>query len=169
MITMTLLLVITVTIAWKIGTAIISLAYRIKISNFLETISSLEDFRYIGQKDFIATVLEIFKRKGYTVVPTTQCGEQSNGFIINGLQYAVILEPSLKMHVEIETAMKLSRCMSQNSIFRGILITAGDFKLNTLNYCHKNVIQCINGEKLLELVHEVQRNPSIYETGKIGS
>lgn len=46
--------------------------------------------------------------------------------------------------------------MQDNDIYRGMIITLGDFKPNTRNYCHMHVITCINGNQLLQMLKKVQ-------------
>ena len=58
--------------------------------------------------------------------------------------------------IEIETAIKLAYCMRRASVYRGMLVTLGDFKRNTRLFCHKYVIQCVNGDQLVEMLREVQ-------------
>ncbi len=58
--------------------------------------------------------------------------------------------------MEIEQAKKLAKHMRENGIYRGMLITLGDFKNNTKNFCHLNVIKCINGNQLLQMCKDVQ-------------
>jgi hypothetical protein len=55
-----------------------------------------------------------------------------------------------------EQAKKLARHMHENGIYRGMLITLGDFKNNTKNFCHLNVIKCINGNQLLQMCKNTQ-------------
>ncbi|MDP4095157.1 MAG: restriction endonuclease, partial [Bacillota bacterium] len=99
-------------------------------------------------KDFVQISAEIFRRKGYKVKLTDKCGEEGNGLILNNLIYVEIWKYSADHFTDVEAAMKLAKCMRNNSIYRGIFITLGDFKKCTRTYCHTNVIQCINGEQL---------------------
>ena len=54
--------------------------------------------------------------------------------------------------IEIEQAKKLIKHMQDNEIYRGMIITLGDFKANTRNFCHMNVITCVNGNQLLQML-----------------
>ncbi|HHV59359.1 MAG TPA: restriction endonuclease [Clostridiaceae bacterium] len=133
-----------------------SIAYRIKIRNLLDGISSKDDLLYMNTKDFINVIAEAFRRKGHKVEFTDRCGEEGNGIIIDDKIFAVVWKHAYKRQVEIEDAMKFARCMQNNSIYRGMLITLGDYKTNTRLFCFKNVISCINGDQLLEICKEVQ-------------
>lgn len=132
--------------------------YKAKISKNLDNISSIEDFVFMSYRDFVYLTAEIFRRKGFNVAITDKCGEEGNGLIIDNAVFAEVWKNGLKHVMDVETGMKLAKCMQTNSIYRGILITLGDFKPTTLKYCHKNVIQCINGKQLFEMCREVQRN-----------
>lgn len=135
--------------------------YKIKINNLLENINSKEDLLFMSSMDFQNVIAEVFKRKGNKVKITDKCGEFGNGFIINDLKYAEIWKHGLNHIVDVETGIKLAHNMQINSICRGILITLGDYKQNTKMFCHKNVIECINGEQLLKMCKEVQKRREV--------
>ncbi|MDO8609279.1 MAG: restriction endonuclease [bacterium] len=135
--------------------------YKIKISNLLESINTKEDLLYFCFKDFQNVTAKVLKRKGYNIKFTNKCGEEGNGLILNNIQYAEVWKHSLNHIVDVEAAMKLAKCMQSNSIYRGMLITLGDFKQNTIMFSHKNVIECINGEQLLEMCKEVQKRKEV--------
>ncbi|HHW31510.1 MAG TPA: hypothetical protein GXX20_07555 [Clostridiaceae bacterium] len=138
--------------------------YKTKINRLLEEINSLEDLLYLHTMDFQNIVVEILRRKGNKVKFTDKCGEYNNGYIINNIKYAEIWKHGLNHLVEIEAALKLLHCMETNSIYRGILITLGDYKQNTIKFCFKNAIECINGEQLLKMCKEVQRKKAALQT-----
>jgi len=140
------------------------IAYSIKINNILEGINDKDDLDQIGFRDFVYLMMEVFRRKGYKVRMTDKCGEENNGLILNDLQYVEVIKFPVNKIIEVETAMKLARCMQLNSIYRGMIITLGDFKQNTRAFCHKNVIECINGDKVLEICKEVQKRKPVLET-----
>jgi len=133
-------------------------AYKAKISKTLDSISSLEDFLFMRYKDFVYLTAEVYRRKGFHVTITDKCGEEGNGLLIDNVIFVEVWKNGLKHFMDVETGMKLAKCMQSNSIYRGILITLGDFKPTTIKFCHKNVIQCINGRQLLEMCREVQRD-----------
>jgi len=142
------------------------IAYSIKINNLLESINDKNDLIQIGFRDFVYLMMEVFRRKGYRVKMTDKCGEESNGLILNNLQYVEVIKFPFEKKIEVETAMKLARCMQLNSIYRGMIVTLGDFKQNTRSFCHKNVIECINGDKVLEMCKEVQKRRPVLETNQ---
>lgn len=152
-------------IIYKLFNITWTLLYKIKINNILESINTKEDLLYTHYKDFINVIAEILKRKGYKVKITDKCGEEGYGLILDNLQYVDLSKHGLSHIVEVETAMKFAKCMCSNSIFRGMLITLGDFKQNTRLFCHKNVIQCINGDQLLAICKEVQKKREVLRTG----
>lgn len=158
-----LFLIIAAMVLQGIYAIIYSIYYKIKISNLLESINTKEDLLYMCIKDFVNVIAEMFKRKGYKVKITDRCGEDGKGLILNDIQYVEMWKHSLRQIVEVETAMKLARCMQSDSIYRGILITLGDFKQNTKMYCYKNVIECINGDQLLQMCKEVQKRKEVLE------
>lgn len=145
-------------------TLIHSIIYKMKINNLLDSINTKEDLLYMRFNDFINTIAEMFKRKGYKVTFTNKCGEEGNGLLLNDTHYVEILKHGLNRVVDVEVAMKLARCMQMNSIYRGMLMALGDFKQNTKMFCYKNVIECINGDQLLEMCKEVQKKKEILET-----
>ena len=142
------------------------IAYSIKINNLLESINDKNDLIQIGFRDFVYLMMEVFRRKGYKVRMTDKCGEEGNGLILNNLQYVEVIKFPLDKKIEVETAMKLARCMQLNSIYRGMIITMGDFKQNTRSFCHKYVIECINGDKVLEMCKEVQKRRPALESNQ---
>jgi restriction system protein len=160
-----LLLLLAGWFANKVFAVLWRLYNKIKTDNLLEHINSREELLYLHFKDFLQVIIEVLKRKGYKVRITDKCGEEGNGLILNGRQYVEVWKHSINQIVDVEAAMKLARCMQVNSTHRGMLITLGDFKQNTRVYCHKNVIECINGEQLLEMCKEVQTRKGVLETG----
>lgn len=143
-------------IAWRIY-------YKMKIDKLIENIRIKEDFLDIHYKDLSHVMVEIFKRNGYQAKITDKCGEEGNGLILGDTQLIEVWKHSCNQVVEVETAMKLAKCMQSESIYRGMLITLGDFKPNTKAFCHKNVISCINGEQLLALCKEVQKRKEVLQ------
>ncbi|MCX8128877.1 MAG: restriction endonuclease [Clostridia bacterium] len=143
-----------------------SFFYKVKINAILEDISTVEDLVYIRFKDFLNVTAEVFRRKGYNVSVTDKCGEEGRGLILNDIQFVEIWKHARSQLVDVETAMKLTKCMQSNSIYRGMIISLGDFKQSTRLFCHKNVIECINGEQLLEMFKEVQKRKDMLETSK---
>jgi restriction system protein len=160
-----LMLLLAAWFANKVFAVLWRLYNKIKTDNLLEHINSREELLYLHFKDFLQVIIEVLKRKGYKVRITDKCGEEGNGLILNGRQYVEVWKHSINQIVDVEAAMKLARCMQVNSTHRGMLITLGDFKQNTRVYCHKNVIECINGEQLLEMCKEVQTRKGVLETG----
>ena len=159
-----LLLILVCMILCKLIDTILYILYKIKINNLLENISTKEDLFDTRCKDFINVIAEVFKRKGYKVEITDKCGEDGQGLVLDNLQYVDLTKHGLRHIVDVERAMKLAKCMSSNSIFRGTLITLGDFKQNTRKFCHKNVIKCINGDQLLAMCKEVQKKKEVLQT-----
>jgi Restriction endonuclease. len=146
-----------ITLLWKI-------IYRSKINNLIETIHTKEDLLEIRFKDLPNVMVELFKRNGYSARTTDKCGEDGNGLILNDIQFVEVWKHSPNQVVEIETAMKLANRMQTSSIYRGMIITLGDFKQNTRAYCHKNVISCVNGEQFLSMFKEAQKSKEILQT-----
>ena len=130
---------------------------KIKIIRIFEDIDTLDDLLYLNFNVFIQLIAEMFRRHGYCTKITTKCGEEGNGLILDNIKFVEVWRRALHREVECETAMKFARCMQLNSIYRGMLITLGDFKQSTRIYCHKNVIECINGQQLIAMFREVQK------------
>jgi len=143
---------------------IFNIYYRAKINNLLESVNTREDLLFMRFNDFLNLTAEVFRRKGHKVRITDKCGEEGKGLILDDRQFVEIWKHSLHHMVEVETAMKLAKCMQVNSIYRGMLISLGDFKYNTKAYCHANVIECINGEQLVQMCKEVQRKNMALES-----
>lgn len=137
--------------------------YKLKIDNLLEKVRYKEDLLYSDHRDLLYIAIEVFKRKGYQVQMTDRCGEDYNGLILDGILFVEVWKDRLNHAVEIETAMKLAKCMRSNAIYRGMLITLGDFKQNTRLFCYSNVIKCINGDQFLSMCKEVQNRKQEWE------
>lgn len=149
-----LILYLIVEIVWRF---VYKYYYRIKINRLLDGISCKEDFLYMKEKDFINVITLMLKRKGNKAEPTDKCGEETGGLIINDVIFAEMRKDSLSHLVEKETAMKLSHCMKEASVYRGMLITSGDYRESTRLYCRRNVIECVNGDRLFDMCRDVQK------------
>lgn len=152
-----------IALLYNFGLVIYTGFYKVKINHLLENINSKEDLLYMNSMDFQNVIAEAFKRKGNKVKATNKCGEFGNGFIINDLKYVEIWKHGLNHIVDVEAGIKLAHYMQKNSIYRGILITLGDYKQNTRKFCDSNVIECINGEQLLQMCKEVQKRREVLQ------
>lgn len=155
-----LILFLTLLILVKLTEIANKLIYKRKITELIKVIKSKEDLLYLNFKDYMAVIVEVLKRSGYKVKPTDACGIEGSGLKLNNIQYAEVWKHGLQQIVDVELAMNLSRCMRDNSVHRGMIITLGDFKPCTRIYCHRNVIECINGDQLLAMCKAVQ-NPKV--------
>jgi restriction system protein len=142
------------------------LLYKKKINELLKEIRSKEDLLYLNFNDYKSLIIEVLKRYGYKVKSTDACGIDGSGLKLNNTHFAEIWKHGLQQQVDVELAMNFAKCMQRNSIYRGMLITLGDFKLCTKIYCKKNVIECINGDQLLGMFKAVQHAEVILETAK---
>jgi len=158
-----ILLPITIAIIYNFFTLIYCIAYRFRINNLLENINTKEDLNCIPYKDFVNVAAEAFKRKGYKVRLTDKCGEYGNGLILNDFQFVEVWKYVSNHIVDVEVAMNLAKRMQISSIYRGMLICLGDFKQSTRLYCHKNVIECVSSEQLLEMFKEVQHKKEVLQ------
>lgn len=134
----------------------LKIVYRIRINILLDNINSKYDLMDMNSKDFKFVMASVFKRKGYNVRICDRIGEGEGCLLLNGIQYVQIKRYSFSHLLEIEEAKKLVKHMQDDSIYRGMIISIGDFKNNTKKYCHTNVIKCINGDELLAMCKEVQ-------------
>jgi restriction system protein len=149
---------------YRIIILIWSILFKIKINSLIESVNTAEDLLYFHFNDFFNVIIEVFKRKGYKVRITDKCGEEGNGLILNDIQYVEVWKHATNKLIDVETAMKLTTRMQFNLIYRGMLVTLGDYKQNTKLFCHKNVIDCINGEQLLVMCKEVQKRKEVLQT-----
>jgi len=156
MIFLIFLLIFSLSIYWSC-LLIYSVIYRIKVNRLLESIDNLEDLLFMNYSLLLSLTAEMFRRKGHLVKITDKCGEEGKGLILDNIKFVQIWRRAIHHDVECETAIKLARCMQYNSVYRGMLITLGDFKQNTKAFCHKNVIECVNGRQLLSMFREVQK------------
>jgi restriction system protein len=140
----------------ELTSRIYHIVYLVRISLLVDSINCKEDFLFLSMKDFEYVVAEIFKRMGYRVRMSDHFGEGGTGIILNDLFYVQARKERYQHLMEIEQAKKLARHMHENGIYRGMLITLGDFKNNTKNFCHLNVIKCINGNQLLQMCKDAQ-------------
>ncbi len=151
-----LLLFLFLLILLKLVELISKLVYKRKIHELLKVINTKEDLLYLNFKDYLAVIVEVLRRSGYKVKSTDACGIDGSGLKLNGIQFAEVWKHGLQQIVDVELAMNFAKCMHNNSIYRGMLITLGQFKPSTRAYCHKNVIECINGDQLLDMCKAVQ-------------
>lgn len=161
-----LILFLTLLILVKLTEITIKLFHKRKITELLKVIDCKEDLLYLNFKDYMAVVVEVLKRSGYKIKPTAACGIDGSGLKLNNIQFAEVWKHGLQQVVDVELAMSLSRCMHDNSIYRGMIITLGDFKPCARLYCHKNVIECINGDQLLSMCKAVRNTKVALEPAK---
>lgn len=150
-------LILASSIVCEIISRIIHILYLVKISFLVDGIKCRDDLLYLKLKDFEYAVAEVFRRQGHKVRMSSHFGEGGTGIILDETYYVMVRKDSFHNLVEIEQAKKLAKHMRDNKIYRGMIITLGDFKANTKNYCHTNVIKCINGDELLRMFKSVQR------------
>lgn len=162
---MLLLLLILIT-SFKTVILIKGLVYKKKINQLIKVIDSKEDLLYMNFKDYLSIIAEVLRRYGYQVKSTDACGIEGSGYKLNGIQFTEIWKHGLHYAVDVEVAMNLAKCMQINSVYRGMLITLGDFKPCTRIFCHKNVIECINGDQLLNMCKTVQNPKAVLEPAK---
>ena len=134
-----------------------SCIYSRRIRRSLERISCRDDLLYLAEVDFFHVIALMLKRKGNKVEFTDRCGEAARCLIVNDVLLVEMWKHSPGYLVEIESAMKMAKCMQTAGLHRGILISLGDFKTNTKGYCHTNVIECVAGDRLLAMCREVQK------------
>lgn len=143
-------------ILFELVSWIIHICYIIKINLLVDNIKDKDDLLYLKLKDYEFAIAEVFRRQGYKVKMSDHFGEGGNGIILNDIYYVIARKESYHNLVEIEQAKKLIKHMKDNDIHRGIIVTLGDFKTNTKNYCYTNVIKCINGDQILQMFKDVQ-------------
>lgn len=158
-----LIFILLIMLIYNTAIMMYKIVYKYKIENLIENIHSKEDLLNICYKDLPYLMIEIFRRKGDIAKITDKCGEEGNGLILNNLQMVEVWKHALNQVVEMESAMKLAKCMQNQSIYRGMIITLGDFKYNTRCFCHKNVITCINGEQFLALCKDAQKRKELLQ------
>ncbi len=129
--------------------------HRIRIIRLFNDISCKHDLLYLRQQDFYDIIMESYRRTGHKIRTTDKCGQQS-GFVLDDNKFVEVWKTGLSQLIEAEAAMSFAKCMRSNNIYRGVLITLGDFKGTTLKFCKTNVIECINGDQLLNLIKEAQ-------------
>lgn len=154
---MLLICIFLIITALIINAMVVSIAktfYKIKINSLLDNINTKEDLLYMNIKDFENIIAVMFKRNGYKVEFTERFGEGNRGLILNNLQYVQMEKSALNRLMDVEPVRKLSKSMQTDSIYRGIIITLGGYKRITRNYCHKNVIKCIDGDQLVNMLRD---------------
>ncbi len=140
--------------------------YKRKINELLKVINSKEDLLYLNFRDYMSIIVVVLKRNGYKIKSTRDCGIDGSGLILNNIQFAEIWKHGLNQIIDVELAMNLAKCMQRNSVYRGMIITLGDFKQCTKAFCHRNVIECINGDQLLNMCKAVQKTKVILQPAK---
>lgn len=143
-------------VLFEIVSHIVHLIYLVRISMLVDSIHSKDDLLFLSMKDYEYVIAEVFKRSGYKVRMSRLFADGGNGLVLNELYYVVAKKDAYHHMMEVEHARKLTKHMRDNEIYRGMLITLGDFKPNTRRYCHLNVITCINGNQLLKMLKDVQ-------------
>lgn len=156
MLIINLLLILITLIFFELIRWIVHVCYLVKISVLADNIKCKDDLLYLKLKDFEYVIAEVFKRQGYKVQMSSHFGEGGNGIILNDIYYVIAKKESYHNLIEPEEAKKLVKHMKDNNIHRGIIITLGDFKTSTKNYCYVNVIKCINGDQLMQIIKSAQ-------------
>src|SRR5690554_4890998 len=136
---------------------------RVKTVHLFDRISCKRDLLYMKYSNFERIVAEIFRRDNHSIKFSDRFGEGEKGLIIDGTTYAQLKKDNPGCMINVEQVMKLVYSMQRDNIHRGMYITLGDFENITYRYCHKNVITCINGDRLLEMCLAAQayrRRPS---------
>lgn len=145
-----------VCVLYELVSGILHLVYLVKINTLVDTIKKKDDLLFLKLKDYEHVIAEVFRRNGYKTRMSDHFGDGGNGIILNDLYYVVVKKESYHHLVEIEQAKKLIKHMQDNNIHRGMIITLGDFKRNTESFCHTNVITCVNGNQLLQMLRDAQ-------------
>lgn len=156
---MLIIYAVTLLFSWiccELSVMLFELIYYIKISFLVDKIEYKDDLLFLRTKDFEHVIAEVFRRNGYKVRLSNHFGEGGTGIILNELYYVLAKKERYHHLLEVEYVKKLKHHMDNNSIYRGMVITLGDFKINTRNYCHINVITCINGDQLLQMCKDVK-------------
>lgn len=135
---------------------ILRIVYKIKISNLLDSISFKDELLEMKTRDLKNVIALAYMRKGFKVRIDDSKGEGESCLILDEIQYVQIKKYPFYNLLEVEEAKKLVKHMQDNSIYRGTIISLGDFKGNTKRFCFINVIKCINGDELLSMCKEVQ-------------
>jgi len=143
-------------IVYEVASRIIHVCYLVKISLLVDSIKCRDDLLFLRLKDFEYAIAEVFRRQGYKVQMSDHFGDGGTGIILDNIYYVIARKENYHNLMEIEQAKKLTKHMRDNNIYRGMIITLGDFKESTKRYCHMNVIKCINGEQLIQMFKSVQ-------------
>jgi restriction system protein len=151
-----LLTIIVISVVYRILAIICEIVLKIRAIYLLDSITSKRDLLYMKYGDFERVVAEMFRRRNHRVEFSERFGEGEKGLVIDGTVYVQLRKDPLSGMINVEQAMKLAKSMWRDSIYRGMFITLGDFENITYRYCHKNVITCINGDRLLEMCLGVQ-------------
>lgn len=159
-----LLFYLTVFTLLQISISIREIFYKIKINRIIKVINTKEDLQNLNLKEYTSVVITVLRLSGYRVRDTAACGIDGSGFKLNGIQFTEIWKHGIHQIVDVELAMNLAKCMQVNSIYRGMIITLGDFKPCTRIFCQKNVIECINGDQLLNMLKEARNTNTVLGT-----
>ena len=153
---MYLFLFLTAWVLLEIISRILRIVYLVRISMLVDSIGNKQDLLFLSLQDYEYVIAEVFRRSGYKVRMSKKFADGGNGIILNDLHYVVARKEAYHHLIEVEQARKLTKHMQDNEIYRGMIITLGDFKPSTRNYCHINVITCIDGNRLLQMLKKVQ-------------
>ncbi|NLO40677.1 MAG: restriction endonuclease [Ruminiclostridium sp.] len=156
MLMMYLFLFLTAWVLLEIISRILHVVYLVRISMLVDSIGNKQDLLFLSLQDYEYVIAEVFRRSGYKVRMSKKFADGGNGIILNDLHYVVARKEAYHHLIEVEQARKLTKHMQDNEIYRGMIITLGDFKPSTRNYCHINVITCIDGNQLLQMLKKVQ-------------
>jgi len=169
MIIVNLFLIFFTLLVYAVVSWITHICYLVKISILVDNIGCMDDLLYMRVKDLEYAVAEVFRRKGFRIRMSDHFADGGNGIILDEIYYVIVRKDSFHGLVELEHAKKLAKHMRDNNIYRGMIITLSDFKANTKNYCHKNVIKCINGTELFQMIKSVQRLSalSVFQNNRI--
>ncbi len=156
MLMMYLFFCLTAWVLYELVSRILHRLYLIRISMLVDSIGHMEDLLFLSLQDFEYVIAEIFRRSGYKVKMSRHFADGGNGIILDDMHYVVARKDAFHHLIEIEQARKLVKHMQDNQIYRGMIITLGDFKQNTRNYCHMYVITCICGNQLMQMLKKAQ-------------
>ena len=122
----------------------------------LDNITCKQDLLYMHTRDFENVIAQMFRRHGNKVMFSDKFGDGDMGIILDDIKYVQVKKYPFHHLMEVEHAKKITKCMQTDDIYKGMIISLGDFKQNTRKFCHTHVIECIDGNKLLAMCKQVQ-------------
>lgn len=130
----------------------------------LENQSGIDSIRNLPWKQFEFLVGEAYRRIGFSVIDNPYAGADGGIDIRlkkNGNLFLVQCKNWKTYKVGVKEIRELFGLMTAENAAGGILVSAGEFTKDSLDFAKDKPIELINGSKLVEMISNVQESNNI--------